>query len=73
MGAPDDEYDCMVAPILGRLEHENADEIVAWLEREFPEHFGLKGPPRGALRAFADDVATLYRADLLARTTVRGK
>ena len=39
---PQDEYDCLIAPILDRLAAgDGADEIAAFLRRELDEHFGL--------------------------------
>ncbi len=39
---PQDEYDCLIAPILDRLAAgDGADEIAAFLRLELDEHFGL--------------------------------
>lgn len=41
-GAPLDEYDCMIAPMLDRLEAgADADEIARFLRVELGEHVGL--------------------------------
>ena len=41
-GAPKDEYDCLVGPILGRLERkETPDELAAWLGPHIADHFGV--------------------------------
>jgi hypothetical protein len=43
-GAPEDEYDCLVGPILRRLEAETSvHEIAAFLDHEMVEHFGVSG------------------------------
>ncbi|MFF8811083.1 hypothetical protein [Streptomyces pactum] len=50
----DDEYDCMLAPLLGRLHHgAGRAEIGEFLRRELEEHFGLgpPGPPPDAMAA----------------------
>jgi hypothetical protein len=41
----DDEYTCLVGPLL-RLLRDGAGpaELVAYLDHELPEHFGLDGP-----------------------------
>jgi hypothetical protein len=40
-GLPEDEYDCVVGPILRRLEErQNAAAIAAFLDSEFCDHFG---------------------------------
>ena len=54
MGAPRNEYDCMTGPLASLLAcNASEDEIVSWLQHEFPAHFGLTGPGAEALRAFA--------------------
>ncbi len=52
-GAPRDEYDCLVGHLL-RLLKDGATEdgMVAFLNQELREHFGVKGPPESELRAF---------------------
>jgi hypothetical protein len=40
-GAPLDEYECLVGPLMGLLErHASPEEIAAYLAKEFSEHFG---------------------------------
>jgi hypothetical protein len=40
--APEDEYDCLVAPLLGRLEaHTSVHEIAAFLDQAMREYFGV--------------------------------
>ena len=47
MGVPEDEYDCVVSPLLGRLHRAgSAEEVASFLEEFLPEHFGLS--PGGA-------------------------
>lgn len=44
-GAPEDEYDCVVGPLLRRLEaKESPEEIAAFLTSEMAEHFGMGIP-----------------------------
>jgi hypothetical protein len=51
--APEDEYDCLVPRLYGRLRAgEREPEILAFLEHELVEHFGLR-PRREADRQFA--------------------
>ena len=43
-GAPEDEYDCLVGPVLRHLEARTpVHEIAAFLDREMAEHFGASG------------------------------
>ncbi len=52
-GAPRDEYDCMVRPLVSLLARNASEaEIVEWLQQWFPAHFGLRGPGVELLRAF---------------------
>jgi len=42
IGAPLDEYDCLIGPLLRMLESGESDKaIVAYLHREGTEHFGV--------------------------------
>lgn len=44
MGAPEDEYECVVGPVLRMLESsESPGAISSYLEAEFAEHFGMPG------------------------------
>ena len=43
-GAPEDEYECVVGPVLRMLEtSETPEAIGAYLQGEFAEHFGMSG------------------------------
>ncbi|MDP9179237.1 MAG: hypothetical protein M3O61_16295, partial [Gemmatimonadota bacterium] len=43
-GAPEDEYECVVGPVLRMLEtSETPEAISAYLEGEFAGHFGIPG------------------------------
>jgi hypothetical protein len=43
-GAPRDEYECLVGPILRRLEAQNpVHEIAGFLDHQMVEHFGVSG------------------------------
>ena len=51
LGAPADEYDCLVGPLMRLLEQDaSAEELSAFLEREFSEHFGMAPTPEGGER-----------------------
>lgn len=42
---PDDEYDCLIWPVVRRLESGADDpELAAWLREEMAVHFGLDSP-----------------------------
>ena len=44
-GTPDDEYDCLIWPVVRRLESgADAAELAAWLREEMAVHFGLDSP-----------------------------
>jgi hypothetical protein len=58
-GCPLDEYDCMVGPLLRRLEgHEALSSIAAYLEVEFRDHFGA---PASGVEEFASRASAWYR------------
>lgn len=60
-GAPADEYDCLIAPILQRLDGgADATGIAAFLRSELTEHFGLDPGPLD-VEAVAARLATLGR------------
>ena len=47
-GAPDDEYDCLIPPLLGRLRRgDDAGALGRYLQLEASEHFGV-APMGGA-------------------------
>jgi hypothetical protein len=55
-GAPVEEYDCLVGPVLRRLEeHQPASAIAEYLMEAFGDHFGvpLRDPGNCAQRAIA--------------------
>ena len=42
LGAPDDEYDCIVGQIIKKeLYKESEEKIKEWIEIELDEHFGI--------------------------------
>jgi hypothetical protein len=52
--APDDEYDCLIWPILRRLEDGvPAEALVAFLATQLEDHFGLQ-PDAANVAAFAE-------------------
>jgi hypothetical protein len=60
-GAPDDEYECVVGPVLRMLETSEAPETIgAYLEIEFAEHFGMPGV---AASEFAVQAHQWYESD----------
>lgn len=41
-GAPDDEYDCLIAPLLDRMERRAGSAVLAdFLRSELADHFGM--------------------------------
>jgi hypothetical protein len=43
VGCPEDEYDCVVGPLMRRLEEdESTSKITKYLETEFRDHFGCE-------------------------------
>ena len=42
---PDDEYDCLIWPVIRQLESgADAPELATWLREEMAVHFGLDSP-----------------------------
>jgi hypothetical protein len=66
--AHDDEYDCLLGPLLSRLTGDaEPDEVAAFLRQEIEDHFGLD--PRSIdIDDFAARAVTLWRG---AAKTVR--
>ena|ERR1700690_1624916 len=45
LGAPADEYECLVDPLMRMLENgSRPDEIVSYLDQHIPDHFGVSIP-----------------------------
>ena len=45
LGAPKDEYECLVGPLMRMLENENSrTEIGSYLKQHIPDHFGVSLP-----------------------------
>lgn len=45
VGCPEDEYECLVGPLMRRLEEGvSREDVASFLAREFREHFGCEGP-----------------------------
>jgi hypothetical protein len=60
-GAPQDEYDCLLSPLLTRLERgDSAAAIAGFLRSELASHFGLD-PDASGPDAFAAEMLTWYR------------
>lgn len=58
-GAPEDEYECVVGPLISLLEQSStSEEIASFLECEFAEHFGVPGVDASA---FAERARLWYR------------
>ena len=59
LGGPEDEYDCLIAPITSWLITETPPRYLAErLESEIAQHFGVGRP--GDARQFADDLTVWY-------------
>jgi hypothetical protein len=64
-GAPTDEYECLVGPILTRLERgEPSAQLATWLQAHIADHFGV---PSTDARAFAEKACAWHRGQLTAR------
>lgn len=51
LGAPADEYDCLINPLMRLLDDGvTAEQVSAFLLREFSGHFGVDFPPDDAER-----------------------
>ena len=58
MGAPEDEYDCLVGPVTGALrEHLSADVMADRLRLHVIDHFAVE--PSGT-EAFSDGIVAWY-------------
>jgi len=54
-GAPADEYECLVGPLLSRLsQHPSCLELSEWLRGLVTEHFGLCKDPEPFARRVTD-------------------
>lgn len=59
MGAPDDEYECLVGPVLTRLSKRSSpQDLAVWLKSHITDHFGLAPSPA---EPFAEKAVALYR------------
>jgi len=66
MGAPADEYDWLLTPLLKLLqESARAEQVASFLEGEFAGRLGLDVPPdfRARIRFFAERFSELSRAE----------
>lgn len=62
LGAPWDEYDGLVDPLMRKLDAgASPEETGAWLASELPTRFGST-PPRAEIEAFAQRVASWFFA-----------
>lgn len=60
MNAPEDEYDCLIPGLYKRLRAgECEEELLAYLEHELVEHFGLSPRPQ-ADRQFARELVAWW-------------
>jgi hypothetical protein len=58
-GAPEDEYECLVGPLMRMLENDISPvEIASYLSRHIPDHFGVS-PPEGA-QDFAEVISKWF-------------
>jgi hypothetical protein len=52
LGSPRDEYDCIVGPLMRQLEQKaTVEDISAYLQHEFANHFGVSRGPDATARA----------------------
>jgi hypothetical protein len=64
IGAPKDEYECLVGPILSHLERgDDPVELATWLQSYIADHFEVSSPDA---RAFAKKVWAWHREQLAA-------
>jgi hypothetical protein len=55
---PQDEYECMVGPLMPMLERgRSVPELVAYMQKELREHFGLDPVPGEAEQCAAEAIA----------------
>jgi hypothetical protein len=60
MGAPLDEYDCLLGPLMRHLEQGAPEAVISsYLEHEFSEHFGMGALPERARAWFSKQWAGL--------------
>ena len=60
LGAPSDEYECLVGPTLSRLSQGlSAGALASWLTAHIADHFGV---PPGDAGPFAERAAEWYRS-----------
>jgi len=63
LSAHDDEYDCLVGPLMARLmAGANADEVAAFLGDDIEGHFGLR-PTDIDIAGFAARAVAWWRGD----------
>lgn len=63
---PDDEWDCLLGPVVALLaHHRKPDEIAARISAELRDHYGLE--PGGDDVGFASELRVLWDADVKAR------
>jgi len=61
LGAPEDEYECLVGPLMRMLQvGSRFEEIVRYLNQHIPEHFGVS-KPEGA-HEFAEGIVRWFSA-----------
>ena len=61
LGSPEDEYECLVGPLMRMLEKDSCpEEIASYLTKHIPDHFGVS-PPDGA-QEFAEGIVNWFLA-----------
>ncbi len=64
IGAPKDEYECLVAPILSHLKRgDDPVQLATWLQSYIADHFEVSSPDA---RAFAEKVWAWHQEQLAA-------
>jgi hypothetical protein len=59
LGAPVDEYECLVGPLMRMLEKNICpEEIAGYLTQHVPDHFGVS-PPDGA-QEFSEEIVNWF-------------
>lgn len=63
LGAPKDEYECLVGHLIRMLENENSPtEIGNYLKQHIPDHFGVSLPE--GIHGFTEGIFKWFQIDL---------
>lgn len=62
LGAPKDEYECLVGPLMRMLENENSPtEIGNYLKQHIPDHFGVSLPE--GIQGFTEEIFKWFQTN----------